>query len=100
MNLVYCRGVGCKALIGFIRTEAGKPMPVDPLKQVVRLKVGAASGPGKRITLITLKGKVVAGQACDPSEGEEVSGYVPHHSTCPAATQFRTAVRRTAPTTV
>lgn len=95
MTTVPCKGVGCLALIVFITTEAGKQMPVDPILRSECIDIGAAAGPGKRITLVTKTGKTITGQiAVDPTRGTLVVGYVPHHSTCIAATQFRKQVRR------
>lgn len=53
-----CRG--CGVYIEFIKTKAGKDMPVDPLP----------------VRVITEKGIIV-------------EGFIPHWATCPQADKFR-----------
>jgi hypothetical protein len=93
MKTSTCKAVKCGQTIGWIRTTAGKDMPVDPVLVVERLAIGAASGRGERVTLITEDGRTVTGQKPEgPQAWEEltqVSGFRPHWSTCKAATMFR-----------
>jgi hypothetical protein len=98
-NQARCRGVSCGAMIGWITTTAGKPMPVDPELIEEWLDEDAPSGKGERMTLITDEGQTVTGTrrtSSDPS-ARAIAGYVPHWSTCAARTQFRTARRRPVP---
>ncbi len=85
-----CRG--CGAPIEFIRTEAGKSIPVDagPWMEVDE----GALGEGRR-TIVTSDGRVVSGvlistntRPQDPEHGHAV-GRQSHFATCPEADRFR-----------
>lgn len=52
--------MGCGVYIEWVKTTAGKSMPVDPAG----------------VTIVT-------------KEGETVRGYIPHWATCPKANQFK-----------
>ena len=80
--MAMCRG--CGAQIEWIKTTAGKSMPVDPEPVFV------VTGEGK-YHFVTDAGEVITGRKARPDEGgtsQEVA-FVPHWATCPAAHQFR-----------
>ena len=74
-----CRG--CGADIAFIKTVAGKSMPVDPNS----IRFTPAGGPN---TYVMMDGTVIRGR--EPREGDEEQaiGYRSHFATCPAADRF------------
>lgn len=77
-----CRGCGCE--IEWIRTAAGKNMPVDP--EPVFVIVGDG-----RDCFVTDDGKIITGRAACPEE-EDCNlpvAFVPHWKSCPAAENFR-----------
>ena len=77
-----CRG--CGAPLEWIKTAAGKSMPVDPEP----VFVVEGDGPD---SFITDEGEVIRGRAARPEEennGLPVA-FVPHWKTCPAADRFR-----------
>lgn len=73
----------CGAPIMWIRTKAGKSMPVDATP------VHVANG-GTQI-FITIGGKTIMGHPLNDEDDPEnwIRGYVPHWATCPNAKQFR-----------
>lgn len=77
-----CRG--CNAEITWVRTEAGKPMPCDP---VAMWLVPDEKYDG---TVVTLGGRTVRGYVIARWRRGAVAGHRPHWITCPAADQFRT----------
>lgn len=98
MNTAPCRGIGCTATIGWIKTTAGQMMPCDLPAVEMELKLGAASGAGKRVTLITEDGETLAGQVPDVGQvGTQVRGFRPHFASCVAAQAWKKAVRRPQP---
>ncbi len=70
-----------------MKTVAGKPMPVDPGRRLLRVGSGVDA-------LVTDDGRTVRGTDLGPwshpwvSEGH-VAGRVPHWSTCSAAGRFK-----------
>jgi len=86
MILNQCRS--CKANIGWIKTKAGKNMPVDPT--LIRV----LPRPGGEVTIVTEKGEVVKGYRVatdEPFALEELlyEGYISHFATCKYASQHR-----------
>jgi len=77
-----CRG--CGAEIGFIKTLAGKTMPVDP-KLVRFVKDGGTE------VFVLPNGEVVHGTSLQDCQADpnELLGYVSHFATCPASDSFR-----------
>lgn len=73
-NFGQCRT--CGARIVWIRTKAGKNMPVDP--QFVDYK--KVQNGKERIALPS--GEVVAGERCKAGEADGY-GYISHFATCP-----------------
>lgn len=59
----------------WIRTKAGKNMPVNP-RIINYLEVK-----GGRERIVTDDGKVVVGEMCKPEESKDV-GYISHFATC------------------
>lgn len=85
MRTTQCRA--CGAEIGFIKTIAGKTMPVDaygihfipdPLATEVFVTEDGNVKRGRRITEDTA-----------PLEGKPEIGYISHFATCPASDSFR-----------
>ena len=76
-----CRG--CGADIAFIRTTAGRSMPVDPFSIVFV----PAGGPN---TYVMPDGSVKRGREPKSNEDqvETMIGYRSHFATCPAADKF------------
>ena len=67
----------------FIKTKAGKAMPVNP--NAVRFI--RAGGPN---TYVMLDGSVQRGREPEYSETDQTwIGYISHFATCPAADSFR-----------
>lgn len=80
--MAMCRG--CGANIEWIKTKAGKMMPVDP-EPVMFLE-----GEGREV-FVTDEGETFTGRRALPAE-EDMSlqvGFVPHWSTCRRAGDFR-----------
>ena len=76
-----CRG--CGKDIAFIRTKAGKSMPVDP-EAVEFIQAG---GPN---TYVMIDGSIQRGREPKHDEEEKTKiGYRSHFATCPAADRFR-----------
>lgn len=82
MRTDSCRG--CGAEIGFIKTVAGKTMPVN-VKPIRFAKDG-----GKEVFVLE-NGTVVHGTSLTESQAapDEMVGYVSHFATCPASDSFR-----------
>ena len=82
MRTAPCRG--CGAEIGFIKTVAGKTMPVNA--KAVRF----AKDGGKEVFVLE-NGTVVHGTSLTDSQAapKEMTGYTSHFATCPAADSFR-----------
>ena len=102
-----CRG--CGAEIEWVKTPAGRNMPVDP-GRVEILQGLHVDGQGKRgerrslpqVTVVTDDGRVVTGvRVADVDQGllqaglmlVVTSGRVSHFGTCPHANAFRTEGR-------
>lgn len=68
-----CRICGNRIL--WVKTPAGKNMPVDPF--LINYRV--VSGGKERI--VTPNGKVIAGELCNPEEADGI-GYISHFATC------------------
>ena len=76
-----CRG--CGADIAFIRTTAGKSMPVDPFP----ISFVHAGGPN---TYVMMDGSIQRGREPRQEDAEAVRiGYRSHFATCPQADRFR-----------
>lgn len=73
---------GCGAEIEWIKTAAGKNMPIDPEPVFVLAAEGGTE------VFLTDEGEVFRGKAVPTGEGAEV-GFVPHWATCKAPEQFR-----------
>lgn len=81
---------GCHAIIRWLRTTAGRAMPVDPEK----LHEWVTDEPRQtapKITLVTEDGRTESGwQASIITPGaRSIEGYVPHWATCPQRAQFK-----------
>ncbi len=93
-----CRG--CHAIIRWVKTRAGRPMPVDPerleewLVEEEQVVLSTNETPNLRwITLVTLEGdtvKGIQGSVITPG-ARRVLGYIPHWVSCPQREQFRRA---------
>lgn len=78
--MAKCRG--CGAEIDWIRTRAGKNMPVDP--EPVFVIVGEGDG-----HFVTDEGDVISGREVPANNGTAEVAFVPHWATCPEAGRFR-----------
>ena len=78
MRLAYCRS--CEWPIGWVLTEAGKPMPVDaePLVALRGYRIHEQDGRAP-----------LASYCSQPTPGEKL--YQSHFASCPHAPQHRTA---------
>lgn len=81
MNITKCRA--CGAPIGFIKSVAGKTIPVDaePFSYVQK-----SNG---TLKIVTPNGEVVSGELPDDPQNATGIGYISHFATCPEADQFR-----------
>ena len=85
---------GCKAVIRWITTPAGKSMPVDPelLSEWVVDDPKPLPVPHHRITLLSSDGKRMQnGYQCSvlTPGSHQIEGHVPHWATCPKAKDFK-----------
>lgn len=81
MNITTCRA--CGAPIGFIKTVAGKTIPVDAVEVVYR------QTPQGSQKIVTPNGEVVSGEITEDSTHATGIGYISHFATCPQADFFR-----------
>lgn len=81
MRTTPCRG--CGQGIGFIKTVAGKTIPVD--SRPVRFTRGGTE------VFVMPSGEVIYGTSLMDSQADpdELIGYTSHFATCPAAGSFR-----------
>ena len=93
-NTAYCKG--CKKLIVFVRTRAGKSMPCES-RQVEYI-----TDPQGEDTILTHDGDIVKGWIFQERTERSELGYLPHFINCPAARHFKkaktTKSRKPAPT--
>lgn len=68
-----CRRCGNRIL--WVKTPAGKNMPVDP--NLINYRVV----PGGKERIVTPSGAVIAGEQCNPEDADGV-GYISHFATC------------------
>jgi hypothetical protein len=80
MGTTICRG--CGERIGFIKTVAGKHIPVD--LEEIRF-VETPRGTDK---FVMKDGTVVSGRRAEIFEESQI-GYISHFATCPKANSFR-----------
>lgn len=78
--MARCRG--CGAEIDWIRTRAGKNMPVDPEPVFVAVDDGSD-------VFVSDEGEVIHGRTVPANDGTAEVAFVPHWATCPEAGQFR-----------
>lgn len=76
-----CRSCGARIL--WIRTAAGRNMPVDPAP------LGYRKVPGGRERIVTPDGDVITGEKCEAGETPDGYGYMSHFATCPEAGRHR-----------
>jgi hypothetical protein len=81
---------GCHAIIRWLKTTAGKAMPIDPEK-LQEWVTDTARQTAPKITLVTTDGRMETGwQASVITPGSRsIEGYVPHFATCPKAKDFK-----------
>lgn len=78
-----CRA--CGAEIGFIKTVAGKTIPVNPEEVAYEQKAGGS------LKIVTPNGEVLSAERpADPQKATGI-GYISHFATCPEADRFRKA---------
>lgn len=68
-----CRQCGSRIL--WVKTKAGKNMPVDP--KLIDYK----AVPGGKERIVTPDGGVIAGVRCEPMEADGM-GYISHFASC------------------
>ena len=73
---------GCGAEIDWIKTRAGKNMPVDPEPVFVAVDDGSDF-------FVTDEGEVIHGREIPANDGSAEVAFVSHWATCPVAGQFR-----------
>ena len=78
----------CRAAIYWVRTPAGKNMPVDVLPIPYKARAGA---PGSSVTA---DGRVLRADLNVPRGEADGVGYISHFATCPAAREMRKTKRR------
>jgi len=83
MRTTQCRA--CGAEIGFIKTVAGKSVPVDP--DCVTFSPNE-KGP---CAFVMLDGTIKRGFKTNEEKPDSEFGYVSHFATCPDADKFRKA---------
>lgn len=86
MGLVLNQCRSCKANIGWIKTKAGKNMPVDPTPMTI---IPALTG---SMTIVTPGGDVIKGFEAFGEVlevYEPVMGYISHFATCKYANNHR-----------
>lgn len=74
---------GCGKRIIWIKTKAGKNMPVDT--GIHHYK----KDPGGKEKIVTPDGDVVTGTIVDTPEEADGMGYISHFATCPQARNFK-----------
>ena len=76
-----CRA--CGATITFIKTQAGKTMPVDA--NAVSFVAGGSE------LFVLPDGSTAHGTRCEYGKGDQTEqiGYISHFATCPSADRFR-----------
>jgi hypothetical protein len=91
----------CGATINFIRTLAGKNMPVNETRiSVVPKKIAEDIGlQGKEATVVTIKGEVYVGVqvALSADHPEARFGRVPHWATCNEPDKHRKSRKKKPP---
>lgn len=81
MKISQCRA--CGAEIMFIKSVAGKTIPVNAEQIAYQQKAGGS------LKVVTPNGEVISGElAGDPQKATGI-GYISHFATCPEADKFR-----------
>ena len=79
--MATCRGCGAK--IRFIKTVAGKTIPVNPEEVAYEQKARGS------LKIVTTNGEVLSAEwPADPQKATGI-GYISHFATCPKANGFR-----------
>ena len=81
MNITNCRA--CRAPIGFIKTVAGKTVPVDAEG------VNFLPDPNGKELFVLIDGSTQRGTRVEEESNSSQIGYISHFATCPKAEQFR-----------
>ena len=81
MKISQCRA--CGAEIMFIKSLAGKTIPVNAEQITYQQKAGGS------LKVVTPNGEVISGElAGDPQKATGI-GFISHFATCPEADKFR-----------
>lgn len=83
MNVVSCRA--CGAPIGFIKTKAGKTVPVD------EKSVNFLPDPEGKELFVLVDGSTQRGARVEEESNSSQIGFISHFATCPEADRFRKA---------
>lgn len=81
MGYIKCRSCGEKIM--FIRTKAGKSMPVNPAF------VSFKNNPDGKDRIVLPSGNVIACDANVDAKEADGYGYISHFATCPNASRHR-----------
>ena len=83
MNIVSCRA--CGAPIGFVKTIAGKTVPVD------EKSVSFLPDPNGKELFVMIDGSTQRGARVEKETDSTHVGFISHFATCPEADKFRKA---------
>ena len=81
MNITNCRA--CGAPIGFIKTKAGKTVPVD------EKSLNFLPDPEGNELFVLVGGSTQRGNRVEEESNSSQIGFISHFATCPEADKFR-----------
>ena len=81
MNITSCRA--CGAPIGFIKTKAGKTVPVD------EKSLNFLPDPNGNELFVLVDGSTQRGTLVEEESNSSQIGFISHFATCPEADKFR-----------
>lgn len=81
MNITKCRA--CERPIGFIKTKAGKTVPVDAES------VNFLPDPTGKELFVLVDGSTQRGTRVEEESNSSQIGFISHFATCPEADRFR-----------
>lgn len=81
MNITKCRA--CGAEIGFIKTIAGKTVPVDANS------LNFLPDPDGKELFVLVDGRTQRGTRVNEESNSSLIGFISHFATCPEADKFR-----------
>ena len=87
----------CDAPIAWLKTENDKPIPVNPLKVFVRMRLEGDAA-DKKVTVVLATGRVITGTEVTEAEAKVIdegglvrtkTGFISHFATCPNSKEHR-----------